>query len=105
MQLSTVCLPHDPRQGTGTWWIDPNVPCVRVCCPECGVKADLAHSVDAAGNVSPSLKCPGRPEGIAVREGWQDKVKDVVRIPAKPPCGFHAYVKLLDWPLNWRIDK
>lgn len=103
-ELKLVYIPHDMKQGQGTWWIDQGLPCVRVSCPECGAKADLSHSIDRAGNVSPSLKCPGQAEQIAVREGWQDRVKDIVKVPARPPCGFHSHVKLLDWPAGWSIE-
>lgn len=72
----TANLKSYPRGlGKGTWGLRvlDGGPVAVFNCPDCGLTAYLEeHAIDNAGNVTPSLVCPGA-------------------------CGFHDHVNLRGW--------
>jgi hypothetical protein len=78
-------IDDENKIGRGCWaWLDRTTPerrwlSIYLRCPDCGILATLwrsfgdqssGHAIDAAGNVSPSVGCPHKPDGT--------------------PCGFHT---------------
>jgi hypothetical protein len=68
----TSPVDDDPK-GTYRVWDRGTHVRVNLSCPGCGNTQGLSHSIDAEGNINPSLVC------------------DV------PPCNFHEYGKLDAW--------
>lgn len=64
-------VPIPRGSGKGEWWEWHGQTWIR--CPGCGAAGALSHSISNEGLVQPSVECP-------------------------QTCGFHEFVKLLDWP-------
>lgn len=71
----------------GQWWptIAGTTTSANLYCPGCGRGMGLwRHTIDARGNVTPSVICPPRQKG------------------ERPACGFHQVVTLVGWPDHCR---
>lgn len=73
-------------------------PVVKMCCPACGIWADLdEHEIAADGTVTPSVVCAnaGNLSQVVVESDQSLKVE---RIGDRAlPCTFHENVRLEGW--------